>query len=423
MLQVQLPDVDPVEGDPATGDVPQPGHQCGEHGLARPGRADQGHGLPRRDVEVQPGQHGGVRGVREGEVHGLEAHVAAGRVDPAVATDDARLGVEDLQDARGGGHRLLGHREDDAERGDRPHQAEQQGDERDQLTGRQRAAAHAVRAEGQHDHDRDVGDDLEEGPEAGGEPDLLHARGVQPVGGSLVAGRDVLAAAEGLDDPDADGTLLGVRREVALLVLHPPGDHDVALLEAHREPHDRRRGGRDDQPERPVHVQQHHGRRRQLHDVDEQEQQAEAAEATDRREVGRRAREQLAGLPVAVEGHRQLLQPRVEVAAHRGLQAEHRGRLHPSAHPDQEGLGHAEQQRQAGQRPQGGEVTLGDRPVDDRAGHQRDADGQRHAAEGGDQHQRERPHVGPQVAAQPPQRVHTRCLRRVPRFRCHRQAA
>ena len=68
---------------------------------------------------------------------------------------------------------------------------------------------------------------------------------------------DVLAAAEGLDHPDADRALLGARGQVALLVLHPARDHDVALLEAHRQPHDRRRGGGDDQAERPVHVEQH----------------------------------------------------------------------------------------------------------------------------------------------------------------------
>ena len=79
---------------------------------------------------------------------------------------------------------------------------------------------------------------------------------------AVVLARDVLAAAEGLDHADADRALLGAGGQVALLVLHPPRQHDVALLEAHREPHDRRGGDGDDQAERPVHVQQHDRSRR-----------------------------------------------------------------------------------------------------------------------------------------------------------------
>ena len=117
----------------------------------------------------------------------------------------------------------------------------------------------------------------------------------------LVLLGDVLAAAEGLDHPDADGALLGQGREVALLVLHPPRHHDVGLLEAHREPDDRRGGGGDDESERPVHVQQHDRDDDDLDDVDDQEEQPEAAEPPDRGEVGGRPREQLTRLPPAVE--------------------------------------------------------------------------------------------------------------------------
>ena len=53
-------------------------------------------------------------------------------------------------------------------------------------------------------------------------------------GAGLVLLGDVLAAAEGLDDADADRALLGQGGEVALLVLHAPRHDDVALLEAHR---------------------------------------------------------------------------------------------------------------------------------------------------------------------------------------------
>ena len=150
-----------------------------------------------------------------------------GSVEYALAGGDRGLGVEDLQDPRRGGHRLLRHREDVAERGDRPHQRQHQGDEGDQRAGGEVAAADADGAEQQHDHDGDVGDDLQEGPELRGQPDLVHRGAVELAGGLLVVLRDVLAAAEGPDHPDADRALLGEGGQVALLVLHLAGDDDV----------------------------------------------------------------------------------------------------------------------------------------------------------------------------------------------------
>ena len=157
---------------------------------------------------------------------------------------------------------------------------------------------------------------------------------------------DVGRAAERLDHPDADGTLLGQRGEVALLVLHVARDHDVALLEAHREPHDRRGRRGDDQPERPVEVEQHEGGHHDLGDVDDQEQHPEAEEPADGGQVGGRAGQELARLPLAVEAHRELLQPLVEVVAHLGLDLEDRLVLHPAAPPDQERLEDAEAEHQ-----------------------------------------------------------------------------
>ena len=105
---------------------------------------------------------------------------------------------------------------------------------------------------------------------------------------------DVGRAAERLDHPDADGALLGQRGEVALLVLHVARDDDVALLEAHREPHDRSRRRGDDQAERPVEVEQHEGGDHDLGDVDDQEQHPEAEEPPDAR-TGRWSRGRAAG--------------------------------------------------------------------------------------------------------------------------------
>ena len=405
-LEREVADVDAVEGDPAAGDVVEARHQRGEARLAAAGGPDQRDRLARQDLEVDVAQHELVGLVGEGEVDVLEAQVAAlGGHRLARAVDDVGIGVEDLEDACGGGHRLLGHREDHAQGRHRPHQRQHQGDEGDQLAGCQDAPAHADRAEQQHDRDGDVGDHLEERPEAGGEPDLLEAGAAQLLRRDVVLLGDVLAPAEGLDHPDADGALLGAGGQVALLVLDPPRQDDVPLLEAHREPHDRTGGEGDDQAERPVHVEQHGGHRGDLQDVDDQEEQPEPGEPADGGQVRGDAREQLAGLPLAVEAHRELLQPLVEVVAHRGLHREHRVGLHPAAPEDQHRLEDAEGQREQAQRQHAVDLAVGDRAVDQRLGDQRDGDRERDAAERGAEHDRQGEQVGPKVAAQPPQRL------------------
>ena len=174
------------------------------------------------------------------------------------AGDDVGLGVVDLEHPGGGGHRLLGHRQDHAERGDRPDQREHQRDERDQLAGRQGAAADADRAEEQHDDDGEVGDHLEEGPEPRRQPDLVDA------GVEQAAARPTSYCPETWGERPKDLITRMPTAPSSASVARSPcwsctsaRDDDVALLEAHREPHDR--GGRrgDDQAERPVHVEQH----------------------------------------------------------------------------------------------------------------------------------------------------------------------
>ena len=51
-VEVEVAHVDPVEGDPAAGDVVQPRHQVAERGLAGAGRADDGEAAAGRDGEV-----------------------------------------------------------------------------------------------------------------------------------------------------------------------------------------------------------------------------------------------------------------------------------------------------------------------------------------------------------------------------------
>ena len=134
LLEGELADVDPVDGDPPTGHVVEPGDQGGQDGLARAGGADERDRLAGQDVEVDVAQHRTVGLVGEREVDVLEAQVAALRGQPLHGTvDDVGVGVEDLEDPVRGGHRLLGHRQDHAERRDRPDQRQHQGDEGHQL--------------------------------------------------------------------------------------------------------------------------------------------------------------------------------------------------------------------------------------------------------------------------------------------------
>ena len=89
--------------------------------------------LAGRDLEVDVVQHEprrAGRGTRSRRPRSAGGRAAArARRGP---DDDRRRGVEDLQDPGGGGHRLLGHREDVAQGRDRPHQRQHQRDERDQ---------------------------------------------------------------------------------------------------------------------------------------------------------------------------------------------------------------------------------------------------------------------------------------------------
>ena len=72
----QLPEVHPVQGDPAGAGVVEPAEQPRDRRLARAGLADQGDRLPGRYVQVQPGQHEVVP-VAEG--HRLEPDLPPGQ--------------------------------------------------------------------------------------------------------------------------------------------------------------------------------------------------------------------------------------------------------------------------------------------------------------------------------------------------------
>ena len=401
-VQGQRADVVAVDRDRPGRDVVEAWQQGGQDRLAGAGGAHHGHGLARGDVEVEVAQDV-VLAVGEAEPHALEPQRAARPDQLEIAVRDVGLGVEHLGDPVGRGHGLLGHRQQEPQGGDRPHQRQHQGDERDQRAQGQPALAGGERAEAEDEDQGDVRDDLQEGPEPRRDADLLH-RGRLEAQRALVEPREhVLGPAEGLDDAQAVGALLDRGGQVARLVLDLPGEPGEQALVAHHQQHDGHRGGEHHQPQRPEHAQQDGGDHPDLQDVDDDEQQPEAEEPAHGRQVAHHPGEELPGLPLPVEGHRQPLQVRVEVHPDRGLDAEGRARDDPAADEHQDGLDHAEGH---GERPEGEQaplVAIGDRAVDDRLGHQRDDDRRAGAQQRHDEHGHPPGQVGPQVAVQPDQ--------------------
>ena len=86
------------------------------------------------------------------------------RLAPWAVLDLARR-VEDLGDPVRRGERLLRHRQQEAQRGDGPHQRQHHRDERDERAHRHVAVARRVGAEAEHDDQRQVRDDLQQRPE------------------------------------------------------------------------------------------------------------------------------------------------------------------------------------------------------------------------------------------------------------------
>ena len=139
----------PSMRDRARGDVVEARQQRGEHRSCRirsrrPGRASR----PGSTVEVDVVQDRRASDVGEPEpdVDELAARRRGG-TSSRRAVGDVGLGVEDLGDPVGRRHRLLGHRQQEAQRRDRPHQRQHQGDERDQRAHRHQAVAGGERAE------------------------------------------------------------------------------------------------------------------------------------------------------------------------------------------------------------------------------------------------------------------------------------
>ena len=142
-----------VERDPSRGHVVEAGHERHERGLARTGRADERDRLARRDLEVDAAQHGALvarvtRSARLRTAPRRRSRRDRRRVGPV---GDRRHGVEHLVDARRPRSRLpRAMARIHAQRLDRPHEHEDEGDERDQAADRERPAADRERAGEEH---------------------------------------------------------------------------------------------------------------------------------------------------------------------------------------------------------------------------------------------------------------------------------
>ena len=218
------------------------------------------------------------------------------------------------------------------------------------------------------------------------------------------------AAAECLEHGDPGGRLLDVGGQVALLVLGPPGQHPVAPLEPAADQAHRQEDPAGDQAQPPVEVDQQRDDRDERDHVGDQEDRAEPGEAPDRRQVGSGTGQQLPGLPLVVEPDVQPLQVRVQVAAHGLFHAGNGAGLDPAPGEVQCCLRYAEPGRGEADGQHQAAVTGVDRAVDQGLGQQRDHQSGGDRSTRGCQHSDQSPQVGPQIAAEPPQRRH-RCRR------------
>ena len=153
-----------VDEDRALGDVVEPRQQRHQHRLARTGRPDEGERLAGFDGEVDVAQRpvSRCRGTGTPRRPVPAGHRAGFR---RRAVGDVARRVEDLGDAVGRRHRLLRHRQQEAQRRDGPHQRQHHRDERDQRAHGDQPVARRVGAEAEHDDQAGVRDHLEQRPE------------------------------------------------------------------------------------------------------------------------------------------------------------------------------------------------------------------------------------------------------------------
>ena len=335
------------------------------------------------------------------------------RVDGVGLVGDQRRRVEHFVDALGCGGRLLAHRQDLAERLDRPHQHHHQREERDEFADRERAVRNCVRAGQQHHGLHCLRDEPEQAEEARPQDRLLHRAVLDLLRRGHELGQHRFAAAVRLDDAHALRGLFDLRREVADLVLHLPRDGPVRPVELTRDERDRHETDRGEQRQSAVHRGQQADHIDERRDVDDQEHETEADEATDHGDVAVGAGEQLAGLPAIVEREVETLDVRVEVVAHHRFHLGGRIRQHQAPQEGEAAVDGADGQEQQDDRLDAWAVTVRERPVDHLLGDDRHIGGDDRPRQRGEDHEHHRPHVRPDVATDAPKRLEMHRARRL----------
>ena len=174
----QLAQVEAVEQHAAVLRVVEAREQAGDGALARAGRADERERLARRDVQVEPVEHGAVALVAE--AHAVEPDVAARGCSSSTGCRGSRScgsasSTSVIRAARG--ERLLQRRHALAEHAQRPDEHHHVGVEGHERADGQVAVDHAAAAEPEHGRDPEQRQHLEHRDEDRVEPGERPARG------------------------------------------------------------------------------------------------------------------------------------------------------------------------------------------------------------------------------------------------------
>src|SRR5439155_2091093 len=171
-----VPNVDAVEKDAALADVVQARDEIGERGLAAARASDEAHRLARLDDEVEVAQHPLVR-FRVLETDAAELDAAATRVQPPRLRTVGDLGarVEDLVQALRRGAALLAHRQHPSDGVHRPDEHEDVAHERHKPADSEPALDDVDTPQKKHRDERQVGQEVQLGPDLGAGFDTLEA--------------------------------------------------------------------------------------------------------------------------------------------------------------------------------------------------------------------------------------------------------
>ena len=198
----------------------------------------------------------------------------------------------------------------------------------------------------QHGDQRQVGQEVQLGPDLGAGFDTLEAGLSDHARLAFETLLEQRHPTERLDDAYAGCHLLDRCRQVAGEVLDAPRDDLVLVVKDVAEDRDRQHADHDHERELPVqlnHQDQHDDER---HHRLQEPHQAKSHEPAHGADIGDGAGEKLPGVPVVVEGDLQILQMRVEIVAQVGLHAIGRDAGEMTARDDQEELQHRDQDEQ-----------------------------------------------------------------------------